>query len=77
MNPMKCDVFTLGYAAPMETRHNAGQWRSGNYPDVPIVALKSPSDPDIEAAHFSVELGADEPLLATLAEALNSRRRPC
>jgi hypothetical protein len=71
--PMKCDAFLLGYGAPIETRRKAAVWLRGNYPNVPIIALKSPSEPDVVAAHFNLELDGDGALLPTLAQALNSR----
>jgi hypothetical protein len=73
--PMDCDAFLLGYAAPLETRRDMAGWLNSCYPDVPIVALKSPSEPNLAAAHYNLELDGDEALLETLAQALDLRRR--
>jgi len=74
MTPMKCNAFMLGYAAPIETRRDAAAWLADNYPDVPVVALKSIGEPDVDPAKFNIELDGDGALLAVLAQALNPRR---
>jgi hypothetical protein len=73
--PMECDAFIVGYAAPIDTRRGMAGWLNSTYPDVPIIALKSPSEPDLTAAHFNLELDGDRALLPTLAQALSMRRR--
>jgi len=75
MTPMKCDVFLLGDAAPVETRRDAAAWLMENYPNVPIVALKLSSEPDVDHVQFNLDLDGEGALLPTLAQALNWRRR--
>jgi hypothetical protein len=67
---MDCDVFILGDAAPHQTRRSMAGWLNSNYPDVPTIALKSPSEPDIAAAHFNLELNGYQVLLSTIMQAL-------
>lgn len=73
--PMECDVFILGCAELHGVRRTMAGWLNLNYPDVPIVAIKSPFEPDIPAAHFNLELDGETALLPTLARALDVRRR--
>jgi hypothetical protein len=67
--PMECDAFIVGYAASVDTRSGMAGWLNSTYPGVPIIALKSPSEPDLAAAHFNLELDGDGALLPTLAQA--------
>ena len=72
-NPMKCDVFILGFAASIETRRDAAAWLTANYPDVPIIALKSPSEPAMSVAICNLNLDGERPLLPVIAQALERR----
>jgi hypothetical protein len=71
--PMKCDLFIVGHAAPMETRYDAAAWLAENYAGVPMIALKLPSEPDLEGASFNVELDGNGALLPAIAKALRRR----
>jgi hypothetical protein len=73
--PIECDVFIVGCAATIDARRGMTGWLNANYPDIPIIALKSPSEPDVAAAHFNLELDGDRALLPTIAQALKLRRR--
>jgi len=75
LTPMKCEVFTVGYAAPIETRRDAAAWLVASYPHVPVIALKAPCEPDIHPARFNLELDGDGALLTTIAKALDEQRR--
>jgi hypothetical protein len=73
--PIECDVFIVGYAPTIDVRRAMTEWLNANYPDIPIIALKSPSEPDVTAAHFNLEFDGDRALLPTIAQALKLRRR--
>ena len=72
--PIDCDAFILGCAAAIDARRGMADWLNANYPDAPIIALKSPSEPDLAAARFNLELDGDGALLPTLAQALHPGR---
>jgi hypothetical protein len=74
--PMACDLFILGYAAPLKTRRGMAEWLTSNYPHVPMIALKSASEPDISGAIANVELDGNGALVSEIERALSRRPIP-